>query len=189
MFHVTVIISRLPTRREFPRKCRFRIWSRPRFLHRLTLFQVVHTTDSSLILQIILCRSCRFFFHLHRPHAAPLPAGANLENKEMARASIRDDFANPFSSPETSISDKENRQQFTRKRGSTQNMASRSASNKRPRLANRPSNIQSGTQIPLSQTNPEKQYYDPDQDETERRWIRKGLRDLTRDLHGKRLIL
>ena len=48
--HVIVIISRLPTRREFPRKYRLRIWSRPRSLYRLTLFQVAHSADLSLIL-------------------------------------------------------------------------------------------------------------------------------------------
>ncbi|KAK1147289.1 hypothetical protein N8T08_001366 [Aspergillus melleus] len=37
-----------------------------------------------------------------------------------------------------------------------------------------------------SQQDPDKQYYDPDQDEKERRRIRKGLRDLTRELHDSR---
>lgn len=102
----------------------------------------------------------------------------------MARASLRDDRANPSPSPENSASDKENSQQSRRKRGSAQTMAVPSASGKRQRLANRTPNIQGGSQMPQSQVDTDKKYYDPDQDEAERRWLRKGLRDLTRDLHG-----
>lgn len=65
-------------------------------------------------------------------------------------------------------------------------MASSSASAKRQRLASRIANNQddSQSQVPASQQDLNKQYYDPDQDERERRRIRKGLRDLTRELHG-----
>ena len=65
-------------------------------------------------------------------------------------------------------------------------MASSSASAKRQRLPNRIANNQHGSQSQMSpsQQDPDKQYYDPDQDEKERRRIRKGLRDLTRELHG-----
>lgn len=107
----------------------------------------------------------------------------------MARASLRDDRANPSPSPENSISDKENSQQSRHKRGATRSMAVPSASSKRQRLANRAPNIQGGggSQVPQSQADPDKKYYDPDQDEAERRWLRKGLRDLTRDLHGNEL--
>jgi len=102
----------------------------------------------------------------------------------MARA-IPTDVVSDRSSPETTRSDKENDQASARnrKRGS---MASRPNTNKRQRLADRTSNIQGGTQsqVPSSQAVRNNRFYDPDQDETERRWLRKGLRDLTRDLHG-----
>lgn len=63
---------------------------------------------------------------------------------------------------------------------------SSSANAKRQRLSNRASNIQSGSQsqVSPSQQDRDKQFYDPDQDEKERRRVRKGLRDLTRQLHG-----
>ena len=65
-------------------------------------------------------------------------------------------------------------------------MASRSGTNKRQRLADRSSNAQGGTQsqFPSSQSTGSRQFYDPDQDEAERRWIRKGLRELTWNLNG-----
>lgn len=106
----------------------------------------------------------------------------------MTRA-VPDEFSDRTPSPETSISDKENQRQSTqnRKRGGTQSMASNPAASKRQRLADRASNIQ-GTQSQFrsSQADPVKRFYDPDQDEVERRWIRKGLRDLSRDLNGNR---
>ncbi|KAH8423477.1 non-structural maintenance of chromosomes element 4 family protein [Aspergillus melleus] len=95
------------------------------------------------------------------------------------------------SSPGT-YSDKENNQHQNssqnRKRTQDRAMASSSASAKRQRLANRIANNQHGSQsqISRSQQDPDKQYYDPDQDEKERRRIRKGLRDLTRELHDSR---
>ncbi|KAJ5104928.1 hypothetical protein NUU61_002275 [Penicillium alfredii] len=58
----------------------------------------------------------------------------------------------------------------------------RSSQNKRRRLTDRTTNIQS--QVPSSQGGNDKRYYDPDQDAGERRQIRRGLRDLTRELNG-----
>ncbi|KAF7592644.1 nuclear protein [Aspergillus hancockii] len=60
-----------------------------------------------------------------------------------------------------------------------------SATTKRQRLSNRASNIQnaSQSQITSSRQDHVKEFYDPDQDESERRRVRKGLRDLTRELH------
>ncbi|PYH98491.1 nuclear protein Qri2/Nse4 [Aspergillus ellipticus CBS 707.79] len=58
---------------------------------------------------------------------------------------------------------------------------------KRPRLSARDSNVQaSQSQAPSLRSNRDKDFYDPDQDEVERRRIRKGLRDLTRDLNDSR---
>ncbi|PWY96476.1 putative nuclear protein Qri2/Nse4 [Aspergillus sclerotioniger CBS 115572] len=85
-------------------------------------------------------------------------------------------------------SDKENRPRSTgiTKRNQTQKMAPRSA--KRARLSARDSNIQGSQRLAASQANrtDANQFYDPDQDEGERRQIRKGLRDLTRDLNDSR---
>ncbi|KAF7136750.1 hypothetical protein CNMCM5793_006219 [Aspergillus hiratsukae] len=92
-------------------------------------------------------------------------------------------------SPESS-SDKENRQNSSRprKRAPTQTMASSGANAKRQRLAQRASNIQ-GSQSQLSQSqrlDNDKKYYDPDQDEKERRRIRRELRELHRELNDCR---
>lgn len=104
----------------------------------------------------------------------------------MARISHSRRPPSQSSSPEPS-SDKENRQISARveKRSQAQTMAS-GANAKRQRLSNRTANIQSGSQsqVPGSQQDHDKQFYDPDQDEKERRRVRKGLRDLTRELHG-----
>ncbi|PYI02416.1 Nse4-domain-containing protein [Aspergillus sclerotiicarbonarius CBS 121057] len=85
-------------------------------------------------------------------------------------------------------SDKENRPRSTgiAKRTQTQKMAPRST--KRARLSARDSNVQGSQRPAASQTarNNASQFYDPDQDEGERRQIRKGLRDLTRDLNDSR---
>ncbi|KAJ9269936.1 hypothetical protein DTO212C5_3906 [Paecilomyces variotii] len=103
------------------------------------------------------------------------------------------------SSPETSISsDKENheasrRDSRTEKRKQGRTMApgqptpSNSSVNKRRRLAERAANTQLPTpsQARRSQVT-DKDFYDPDQDEDERRRIRKGLRDLSRELHDSR---
>ncbi|KAL4808714.1 Nse4 C-terminal-domain-containing protein [Aspergillus unguis] len=90
-----------------------------------------------------------------------------------------------------SPSDKENLENSAAKRKSqNHNMSSSRNSSKRQRLADRASNIQSGSQLTQQQQqqqrNNSKQYYDPDQDSAERRRIRKGLRDLTRDLNDSR---
>ncbi|KAA8647130.1 hypothetical protein EYZ11_008077 [Aspergillus tanneri] len=107
----------------------------------------------------------------------------------MARIPHADESSSQPSSPETH-SDKENNQYSSqnRKRHQGRTMASSSANAKRQRLGNRTTNIQDSgqSQIPPSQQDYTKQYYDPDQDEKERRRIRKGLRDLTRDLHDSR---
>ncbi|GAQ09371.1 hypothetical protein ALT_6692 [Aspergillus lentulus] len=93
------------------------------------------------------------------------------------------------SSPESS-SDKENRQNSSRsrKRAQTQTMTSSGANAKRHRLAQRASNIQ-GSQSQVSQSQrpgKDKKYYDPDQDENERRRIRRELRELHRELNDCR---
>lgn len=58
---------------------------------------------------------------------------------------------------------------------------------KRARLSARDSNVQATQSQVASQAtrNSANQFYDPDQDHRERRQVRKGLRDLTRDLNGK----
>lgn len=101
------------------------------------------------------------------------------------------------SSPGNSPSDKENRHATatrpgdTNKRSQPRPMApdvsdarntSRMPPNKRQRLGDRSSNVQSDTQS--SRHRPGNRYYDPNQNESERRELRKGLRDLSRELHG-----
>ncbi|KAF9894557.1 nuclear protein [Aspergillus nanangensis] len=78
-------------------------------------------------------------------------------------------------------SDKENRQDSSRarKRNQPQTM-----SNKRQRLANRAPNAPNHSQS--QRDAPDHEFYDPDQDERERRRVRKGLRDLTRELNDSR---
>jgi hypothetical protein len=63
-------------------------------------------------------------------------------------------------------------------------MSSSRKSTKRQRLGDTASNIETGTQISQAQRKASTKYYDPDQDAAERRRVRKGLRDLTRDLNG-----
>ncbi|PWY90889.1 putative nuclear protein Qri2/Nse4 [Aspergillus heteromorphus CBS 117.55] len=94
------------------------------------------------------------------------------------------------SSPRSSgLSDKENRRRSSgvAKRTQTQTMASQS-NRKRPRLSARDSNVQASSSQapPPPRASRDNEYYDPDQDEVERRRIRKGLRDLTRDLNDSR---
>lgn len=62
-------------------------------------------------------------------------------------------------------------------------LASESSATKRRRLAEKNANA-TQSQMHSSQR-PTSDFYDPDQDVTERREIRKSLRNLTRDLHGK----
>ncbi|KKK11827.1 hypothetical protein AOCH_003738, partial [Aspergillus ochraceoroseus] len=90
------------------------------------------------------------------------------------------------SSP-VSSSDKENLQSSThiRKRNQIQTMPSAGKKAKRQRLGNSTSNVQVSSQAQPPHNN-RAEFYDPDQDEKERRQIRKGLRDLTRDLNDSR---
>ncbi|KAJ5197113.1 hypothetical protein N7449_007592 [Penicillium cf. viridicatum] len=97
-------------------------------------------------------------------------------------------------------SDKENRHQGINKR-STAVMVPRSQS-KRQRLADRPSNAQPAqsaqssrsaqsarsaqSQASSQRTSSDTRYYDPDQDPEERRSVRRGLRDLGRELNDTR---
>jgi hypothetical protein len=115
--------------------------------------------------------------------------------------------AHPNSSPSPSFSDKENRIHLNRnsRRGGkrksdsqampppNQNIpGSASSTSKRRKLAEVSSNLMENSSqgVPQSQTRRSQRisssndFYDPDQDENERRRIRKELRDLTRDLHG-----
>ncbi|KAE8352794.1 putative nuclear protein Qri2/Nse4 [Aspergillus coremiiformis] len=89
------------------------------------------------------------------------------------------------SSPEPS-SDKENRQTHAPGGKRSQTQAMSGTNRKRQRLSNRASNALSQSQITPSQRNRNNDFYDPDQDENERRRVRKGLRDLTRELHDSR---
>ncbi|OJI81964.1 hypothetical protein ASPTUDRAFT_125634 [Aspergillus tubingensis CBS 134.48] len=88
-----------------------------------------------------------------------------------------------------SPSDKENRSSATgiTKRNQPQTMAHARRA-KRARLSARDSNVQATQSQVASQAtrNSANQFYDPDQDHRERRQVRKGLRDLTRDLNDSR---
>lgn len=79
-----------------------------------------------------------------------------------------------------SLSDKENPRRIQKQ--STARMAP-SQTSKRRRLGDRAPNSQS--QVPSSQRNNDKRYYDPDQDIQERRDVRKRYRNLTHNLNGK----
>ncbi|CAG8899745.1 unnamed protein product [Penicillium egyptiacum] len=103
-------------------------------------------------------------------------------------------------SPDAFASDKENRHQNINKR--TTAAMPPPAHGKRRRLADRPSNAQStqSTQFARSaqsarpaqsqassqRTSSDTRYYDPDQDPEERRSVRRGLRDLGRELNDTR---
>lgn len=92
-----------------------------------------------------------------------------------------------------SPSDKENLENTSRskRKSQTHTMSSSRNNTKRQRLGDRASNIQGGRQQPLSEQRRQasKQFYDPDQDTAERRRVRKGLRDLTRELNGNTPLL
>jgi hypothetical protein len=116
-----------------------------------------------------------------RPRLCIAPRLASMAPFPPARASTSHSI-----SPGAS-SDKENHQNSTRvSKRNQQTAMSSSASTKRQRLARRTSNLPNGSQsrMPLTQQDRDRQYYDPDQDERERRRVRKGLRDLTRELNG-----
>ncbi|KAL4895452.1 Nse4 C-terminal-domain-containing protein [Aspergillus ambiguus] len=106
----------------------------------------------------------------------------------MARNPSESAVASQSYSPGAS-SDKENHHNSTRpsKRQQTA-MSSSSANAKRQRLAHRASNLLNGSQVRMtqSQQDRDRQFYDPDQDERERRRVRKGLRDLTRELNDSK---
>lgn len=82
-------------------------------------------------------------------------------------------------------SDKENPRNHTHKRNSS-TMAPPRNRNKRQRLANRHTNLQSVPSQTSSQRSSENRWYDPDQDPTERQRIRKETRDLNREVNGMR---
>jgi hypothetical protein len=112
----------------------------------------------------------------------------------MAPARVDEPLLDNTPSP-VSSSDKENRTlpgPRGGKRKSDQAMASHALSSKssvtkRRRLAEKNANATTQSQVQSSQR-PTSDFYDPDQDVTERREIRKSLRNLTRDLHGKTTI-
>ncbi|KAL2833552.1 Nse4 C-terminal-domain-containing protein [Aspergillus pseudoustus] len=102
----------------------------------------------------------------------------------MARSLIIDSNAPQRRSP-GSPSDKENLGNSARskRRNQSQDMSASNSNTKRQRLAERTSNAGSQSRPSRKASN---QFYDPDQDEKERRRIRKGLRDLTRELNDSR---
>jgi hypothetical protein len=108
--------------------------------------------------------------------------------KEISLASMAPSLEGNPNSPQRrspgSPSDKENlgnSASASKRRNQSLDMSSSSSNTKRQRLRERASNVGSQSQPSRKHSN---QFYDPDQDEKERRRIRKGLRDLTRDLNG-----
>lgn len=123
----------------------------------------------------------------------------------QAPVSLNSDGENYPESPQVQVqpaspsgpgsSDKENRgvsgthlSPSDKRRKSTQGMASQAQStrNKKRRVSERGLSDQGSQAVHrrrLRQIN-DTDYYDPDQDEEERRRVRKGLRDLTRELNG-----
>ncbi|KAI2678409.1 hypothetical protein LCP963914a_7840 [Penicillium roqueforti] len=97
-------------------------------------------------------------------------------------------------SPDSSTSDKENRYQGNNKR--TTVAMPPHAQGKRRRLTDHPSNTQSArsaqsarsgqSQASSQRTSSDTRYYDPDQDPDERRIVRRGLRELGRELNDTR---
>ncbi|KAL4913954.1 Nse4 C-terminal-domain-containing protein [Aspergillus aurantiobrunneus] len=87
-----------------------------------------------------------------------------------------------------SPSDKENLENSARskRKSPTHNMSSSRSNAKRQRLGDRGSNVLAGNQPLSHQSEAHKKLYDPDQDAAERRRVRKGLRDLTRELNDSR---
>ncbi|KAL4904537.1 hypothetical protein BDW74DRAFT_26207 [Aspergillus multicolor] len=84
--------------------------------------------------------------------------------------------------------DKENLANLSsnKRQSQSQNMSSMRNGAKRQRLADRSSNVEAGTQLTQAQRRASTKYYDPDQDPGERRWVRKELRELHRDLNDSR---
>lgn len=95
-------------------------------------------------------------------------------------------------SPSSAVSDKENqladsapsRKRSLAQTGTSSASKSNQAVNKRRRSGISSSQNASQSQLSESQRLRDKDIYDPDQDVEERRRIRKGLRDLSRELHG-----
>jgi hypothetical protein len=112
-------------------------------------------------------------------------------------ALLREEASSPFD--RNSLSDKENQalpcdtSRSDKRKNRGEAMASSSAhgpvlgssATKRRRLAESSLNLGRPSQDARSQQPSDKDFYDPDQDENERRRIRKELRDLTQDLRGK----
>jgi hypothetical protein len=108
--------------------------------------------------------------------------------KEISLASMARSLEVNPNSPQRrspgSPSDKENQgnsASASKRRNQSLAMSSSRSNTKRQRLRERASNVGSQSLPSRKHSN---QFYDPDQDEKERRRIRKGLRDLTRDLNG-----
>lgn len=126
-----------------------------------------------------------------KSRALPLkPPSRNRRVKEISLASMarpQQVRSTPPGQSPGSPSDKENLEKSARskRKSQTHTMSSSRNNTKRQRLGDRASNIQGGRR-PLSeqQRQTSKHFYDPDQDTAERRRVRKGLRDLTRELNG-----
>lgn len=110
-----------------------------------------------------------------QPASPSGPGSSDKENRNVARARL---------------SPSEKRRKFTQGLSSqTQStpMSTSGNGNKKRRLTERGLSDQGGSQAVhrrrLQKIN-DTDYYDPDQDEGERRRVRKGLRDLTRELNG-----
>ncbi|KAL2010306.1 hypothetical protein VTN00DRAFT_6113 [Thermoascus crustaceus] len=133
----------------------------------------------------------------HNTPRPPLEEFSSSSYQENTQAT------NTSSSRAGSFSDKENRDGTERdssraeKRKQVRTMdpsnptpSQNASANKRRRLAKRDSNVQSQSggqsQRRRSIQLTDKDFYDPDQDINERRRIRKGLRDLTRELNDSR---
>lgn len=125
--------------------------------------------------------------------------------RRSSRYRVNEQPSSPPSSPSevrpaTLSSDKENHTRTRPKRKSDQTMAlntpasGSSSGGKRRRLAELQANVEPTQPSQTSQYHlrvsqrPVTDYYDPDQDVTERREIRKSLRDLSRDLNGANMI-
>ncbi|CAG7957848.1 unnamed protein product [Penicillium olsonii] len=90
---------------------------------------------------------------------------------------------NPHLSPDN-LSDKENRRETHKRNHSA--MAPPRSQNKRQRLVNRSTNVQSVRSQASSQRSNESRWYDPDQDPAERQRIRRETRELNREVNDSR---
>ena len=150
-------------------------------------------------IQDLLCTCPLSYYPLAtRPEAAPIVFFVNPSSPTVCcrrisarRLEMAPSLSSTYSNhtvSQGSPSDKENRSSATgiTKRNQPQTMAHARRA-KRARLSARDSNVQATQSQVASQAtrNSANQFYDPDQDHRERRQVRKGLRDLTRDLNGK----